>query len=336
MLSELVFNSESLNQVLEKGRASSEALLEIFDAACRDPSELFMAAQALRKKSKGGLVTFSKKAFVNLVNLCTDTCSYCTYKAEPGEKKISMMSRQGVTELLDLARRHRCVEALFVTGERPEERYQEARDWLECNGFSSTVEYISHCSEAALERGLFPHTNAGNLSKDEMRELKKTNVSMGLMLESTSERLTHRGGPHFFAASKNPKARLRVLRDSGELKIPMTTGILLGIGETPEEAIESVVAVRDHHGRYGNIQETILQNFQPKPDTMMGTSPAAEGSYLKIMAAMTRVIMPEMNIQIPPNLSPKSYQDLMDAGINDWGGISPLTPDVVNPEFAWA
>jgi len=335
MLSELVFNSESLNQVLEKGRASSEALLEIFDAACRDPSELFMAARALRKKSKGGLVTFSKKAFVNLVNLCTDTCSYCTYKAEPGEKKISMMSRQGVTDLLDLARRHRCVEALFVTGERPEGRYQEARDWLECNGFSSTVEYISHCSEAALERGLFPHTNAGNLSKDEMRELKKTNVSMGLMLESTSERLTHRGGPHFFAASKNPKARLRVLRDSGELKIPMTTGILLGIGETPEEAIESVVAVRDHHGRYGNIQETILQNFQPKPDTMMGTSPAAEGSYLKIMAAMTRVIMPEMNIQIPPNLSPKSYQDLMDAGINDWGGISPLTPDFVNPEFPW-
>jgi len=330
-----VLNSESLNSVLEDKTISRQDVIEIYQNAIKNPNELFSTAQNLRKKFKKDSVTFSKKAFFNIVNLCKDTCSYCTYKAEPGEEKLSLMSIQQTKELLQLAKKYRCVEVLFVTGEKPEERYQEARKWLKENGFKSTVEYLIHASELALESELFPHTNAGNLNFDEMKELKKTNVSMGIMLENVSERLTERGMPHYLAASKRPKARLEVLENSGKLGIPMTTGILVGIGETIEEIIDSIFAIKQLHQKYGNIQEVILQNFQPKPDTMMKDSPSADENYFKIIVALSRIIMPKMNIQIPPNLSPKSYQSFLTIGINDWGGISPLTPDFVNPEFSW-
>ena len=335
MLSKLVLNSESLNNVLENKEISRQSILEIYHNALKDPRELFSTAQNLREKYKGNSVTFSKKAFLNIVNLCKDSCSYCTYKAEPEEEKLSLMSKQQIIELLELAKKYRCVEALFVTGEQPEQRYQEARDWLKENGFSSTSEYLIHASEIALEKGLFPHTNAGNLNLDEMRELKKTNVSMGLMLENISERLTEKGMPHYLAASKRPKARLEILENSGKLRIPMTTGILVGIGETIEEIIDSLLAIKGLHQKYGNIQEVILQNFQPKQDTRMKDEPSADEKYFKTIVAISRIMMPEMNIQIPPNLSPKSYQSFLSVGINDWGGISPLTPDFVNPEFSW-
>jgi len=330
-----VLNSDSLNNVLENKVISRQDIMEIYQNAVEDSNELFSVAQYLRKKFKKDSVTFSKKAFFNIVNLCKDTCSYCTYKAEPGEGKLSLMSKQQILELLQLAKKYRCVEALFVTGERPEQKYQEARNWLKENGFKSTAEYLIHSSELALELGLFPHTNAGNLNFEEMKELKKTNVSMGIMLENVSERLTEKGMPHYLAASKKPKARLEVLENSGKLGIPMTTGILIGIGETVEEIIDSIFAIKQLHQKYGNIQEVILQNFQPKPDTMMKNSPSADEKYFKIIVALSRIIMPEMNIQIPPNLSPKSYQSFLSVGINDWGGISPLTPDFVNPEFSW-
>ena len=330
-----MLNSESLNSVLENKIISYPEALQIYQDAIIDPSELISTAQNLRKKFKGKTVTFSKKAFFNIINMCKDTCTYCTYKAEPGEEKLSMMSKQDIKQMLSLAKKYRCVEALFVTGERPEQRYQEAKDWLGKNGFKSTAEYLVHASELALEAGLFPHTNAGNLSFDEMKELQKTNVSMGLMLENSSERLTQKGMPHYLAASKRPKVRLEVLENSGKLKIPMTTGILVGIGETPQEIIESIFAIKKLHEKYGNIQEVILQNFQPKQDTMMRNFPSAEENYFKIIVSLSRIIMPEMNIQIPPNLSPKSYQGFLSVGINDWGGISPLTPDYVNPEFSW-
>ena len=330
-----MLNSESLNNILENKVISRQDIIEIYQNAIKDSSELFSVAQNLRKKFKKDSVTFSKKAFFNIVNLCKDTCSYCTYKAEPGEEKLSLMSKQQIFELLQLAKKYRCVEALFVTGERPEQKYQEARDWLKENGFKSTAEYLIHASELALELGLFPHTNAGNLNFEEMRELKKTNVSMGIMLENISERLTKKGMPHYLAASKRPKARLEVLKNSGKLGIPMTTGILIGIGETAEELIDSIFAIKQLHQKYGNIQEVILQNFQPKPDTMMKNVPSVDENYFKIIVALSRIIMPEMNIQIPPNLSPKSYQSFLSVGINDWGGISPLTPDFVNPEFSW-
>ncbi len=330
-----MLNSESLNNVLEDKVISRQSVIEVYQNAVKDPGELFLAAQNLRKKFKKDSVTFSKKAFFNIVNLCKDTCSYCTYKAEPNEEKLSLMSKQQILELLQLAKKYRCVEALFVTGEKPEQKYQEVRDWLKENGFKSTVEYLIHSSELALELGLFPHTNAGNLNFEEMKELKKTNVSMGIMLENVSERLTEKGMPHYLAASKRPKARLEVLENSGKLGIPMTTGILVGIGETVEEVIDSILAIKKLHQKYGNIQEVILQNFQPKPATMMKNSPSADENYFKTIVALSRIIMPEMNIQIPPNLSPKSYQSFLSVGINDWGGISPLTPDFVNPEFSW-
>ncbi len=330
-----MLNSESLNSVLENKLISYVEALQIYQDAIIDPSELISTAQNLRKKFKGKTVTFSKKAFFNIINMCKDTCTYCTYKAEPGEEKLSMMSKQDIKQMLNLAKKYRCVEALFVTGERPEQRYQEAKEWLGKNGFKSTAEYLVHASELALEAGLFPHTNAGNLLFDEMKELQKTNVSMGLMLENSSERLTQKGMPHYLAASKRPKVRLEVLENSGKLKIPMTTGILVGIGETPQEIIESIFAIKKLHDKYGNIQEVILQNFQPKQDTVMRNFPSAEENYFKIIVSLSRIIMPEMNIQIPPNLSPKSYQGFLSVGINDWGGISPLTPDYVNPEFSW-
>ena len=334
-MNKLVLNSESLNNVLENKEISRHDILEIYQDSIVDSKELFSAAQNLRKKFKKNSVTFSKKAFFNIVNLCKDTCSYCTYKAEPGEEKLSLMSKQQIKDVLTLAKKYRCVEALFVTGEKPEQRYQEAKDWLKENGFKSTGEYLVHASEMALEMGLFPHTNAGNLEFDELKELQKTNVSMGIMLENISDRLTEKGMPHHLAASKRPKTRLEVLENSGKLGIPMTTGILVGIGENIEEIIDSLLAIKELHRKFGNIQEVIIQNFQPKQDTKMRDSPSADETYFKTIVALSRIIMPEMNIQIPPNLSPDSYQDFLELGINDWGGISPLTPDFVNPEFSW-
>ena len=335
MLSELVLTSEPLNRILDGKDISLQDAFEIFEKSEKDPRELFQTAQSLREQHKSKTVSFSKKVFFNLINLCKDTCSYCTYKAEPNESKLSLMSKNSVLELLTLAKKFNCVEALFVTGERPEQKYDEAKKWLKENGFSSTVEYLVYASEMAISKDLFPHTNAGNLTKSEMRELQKTNPSMGLMLENVSERLTQKGMPHHLASSKKPQNRLHVLQDAGELGIPMTTGLLIGIGETPIEVIESIFAIKNLNERFSNIQEIILQNFQPKLDTKMKNFPSAQENYFKIVVALTRIIMPKMNIQIPPNLSPNSYQSFLTIGINDWGGISPLTPDYVNPEFQW-
>ena len=335
MLSKLILNCEPLNRILDGKKIYQQEAYEIFNVSEKESTELFQTAQILRKQNKGNFVSFSKKVFFNLVNLCKDTCSYCTYKAEPNESKLSMLSKNDVKQLLSLAKKYNCVEALFVTGENPEQKYQEARTWLKTNGFSSTAEYLIHVSELALSKGLFPHTNAGNLTKEQMRELQKTNPSMGLMLENVSERLTQKGMPHYLAPSKKPKARLQVLQNAGELGLPMTTGLLVGIGETPYEIIESIFAIKNLNDKYSNIQEVILQNFHPKPDTLMNNFPSAEENYFKIVVALTRIILPKMNIQIPPNLSPKSYQSFLSVGINDWGGVSPLTPDYVNPEFSW-
>jgi len=330
-----VFDCELLNHAIDGKDITKADASEIFEIAKNEPVELFSTATRLRNTHKQKIATFSKKSFFNLVNLCRDTCDYCTYKSEPNQQKTSMMSKENVRNLAKLAKKYGCVEALFVTGERPEQKYQEARDWLRENGFSSTAEYLAHASEIALSEGLFPHTNGGNLTKSEMSELKKTNVSMGLMLENSSERLTKENMPHHLAPSKNPRARIQVLENAGDLKMPMTTGLLVGIGETPNEIIDSIFEIKKLHHRYGHIQEVILQNFQPKQDTKMGDFASAEENYFKIIVALTRVIMPQMNIQIPPNLSPDSYQSFLQVGINDWGGISPLTPDYVNPEFSW-
>lgn len=335
LLSNLVLDSENLNRVLDEKSISLEQALEVFSQSETNPVELFSVSKKVSLERKGKTVSFSKKAFLNVINLCRDTCSYCTYKSEPGQPKVSMMPKEKIAEILKLAKKYHCVEALFVTGEKPEQRYPEAREWLKDNGFSTLTEFLIHSSEMAIKEGLFPHTNAGNMSFKEMNELKKTNPSMGLMLESSSERLTKKGMPHYLAPSKSPSRRIEVLRNAGRLKIPMTTGLLLGIGETSKELIESIFEIKKIHDEFGNIQEIILQNFQPKEDTAMRKSPAADKQYFKTMVALTRIILPDMNIQIPPNLSPSDYQDFLNVGINDWGGISPLTPDFVNPEFKW-
>jgi 7,8-didemethyl-8-hydroxy-5-deazariboflavin synthase CofG subunit len=334
-LSKLTLISDILNRIIDNKEILKEEAYQIYEESQHSPFELYKTSQILRNKYKGTYVTYSRKIFFNLINLCRDTCSYCTYKSEPGQSKISMLSKQDVQNLAKLGKTHKCTEALFVTGERPEQKYQEARTWLRENGFTSTAEYLVHASEIALSEGLFPHTNAGNLTKSEMNELKKTNVSLGLMLENSSIRLSESDMPHESAPSKHPKARLRVLKDAGELGIPTTTGILIGIGETAFEIIDSIYAIKEIHKKYGHIQEIILQNFQPKLDTSMKSVPSPEEKYFKTLVALARVIMPEMNIQIPPNLSPDSYASFLSVGINDWGGISPLTPDYVNPEFSW-
>ncbi len=332
-MSNLQFDFEIIHKINESKSIKKE---EISELAKNVPKKIiFELASSLRNKKKGKNVSFSKKAFFNIINLCKDTCSYCTYKAEPTDTKLSMMNVESVKELAKLAKKYNCTEALFVTGERPEQRYSEAKKWLKNEGFSSTPEYLIHCSEIILNEGIFPHTNAGNLTKMEMKELQKSNVSMGVMLENSSLRLRGKGMPHENAPSKEPKVRLNVLKNAGELKIPMTTGILVGIGEKIDECIQSILDIKQIHEKYGNIQEIILQNFHPKPKTLMYDHRTPEDDYFKMVIALCRILMPGTNIQIPPNLSPKNYHEFLTIGINDWGGISPITSDYVNPEFSW-
>ena len=332
-MSKLQFDFEIIHKIGELKEITYEEILELSKNAPKQM--IFDAASKIRDKRKGKAVSFSKKAFFNIINMCRDTCSYCTYKAESNDTKLSLMDKKTVRELAVLAKKYNCTEALFVTGERPEQKYPEAKKWLASQGFSSTAEYLIHCSEMVLNEGVFPHTNAGNLSKDEMRELQKTNVSMGLMLENSSPRLREIGMPHHNAPSKEPSTRLNILKNSGELKIPMTTGILVGIGESMEENIQSIFDIKKIDDKYGNIQEIILQNFHPKPKTSMSRHSTPEEDYFKMIVALCRIIMPNANIQIPPNLSPENYHEFLSVGINDWGGISPITSDYVNPEFSW-
>ena len=334
-MSELVLGSEPLSRIIEGKTVSVHEYVEAYKYAAANPGTIYRAASDARHAHKGRTITFSKKVFLNVINLCRDTCSYCTYKAQPGQSKLSMMEKNTVQGTLETASRYKCVEALLVTGERPEERYAEARSWLHAQGYSSTPQYLEHVSGMALEAGLFPHTNAGNLEAREMRQLARTNVSIGLMLESTSSGLGRKGMAHHLAPSKDPGTRLRVLQEAGRLRIPTTTGILVGIGQSVRDDIESLLAILKIHQRYGHIQEIILQNFQPKEDTAMRARPPADGMHFSLLVALARIMMPDMNIQIPPNLSPSTYHTFINPGINDWGGVSPLTPDYVNPEFAW-
>ncbi len=315
----------------EIGREEAYALMR-----CGDAHRLFELANRIRKIRKGNVVTYSRKVFIPLTNLCRDTCSYCTYKKEPTDPDAVMMKPEQVLDIAEKGRKAKCTEALFMTGERPEQKYGEARAWLNSMGYSTTTEYIIHISELVLKKtGLLPHTNPGNMTKEEMIQLKETNPSLGMMLENVSERLCSHGMVHELAPSKHPKARLKTLETAGELKIPFTTGLLVGIGETPEELVDSLFAIKQLHEKYGHIQEIIIQNFSPKSDTLMALAPTPTINYMLRAIAVARLIMPEMNIQVPPNLNPNHYSKYLNAGINDWGGISPVTVDYVNPEFPW-
>jgi 7,8-didemethyl-8-hydroxy-5-deazariboflavin synthase len=329
----------SIHEILEKcleGKRilKGEAYNLINSVDCLDG--IVDTARKMRDRNKIGPITYSRKVFINLVNLCRDTCSYCTYKKEPNDTSKTMMTPEKVLAIAEAGRRFHCTEALFVTGEKPEQKYLEAKAWLKSVRCSSTVEYINQLSEMVLMKtGLLPHTNAGSLTKKDMSLLKETNVSLGMMLESSSQRLTEKGMPHEKAPSKNPKVRMKALEDAGRLRIPLTTGLLIGIGESPEELVDSLFTIKEINQKYGHIQEIIMQNFAPKPETWMGRfSPPTYNYFIKSIA-IARIVMPEVNIQVPPNLTPNFFGKYLDAGINDWGGISPVTIDYVNPEFPW-
>ena len=331
-------SNTAVNEILAKSlEGQTISKIDAYTLINSEEDDLIIStAKIIRDQIKRSTITYSRKVFINLVNLCRDTCSYCTYKKEPSEKLVSMMMPSQVLTIAETGKRFRCTEALFVTGERPEQKYAEARAWLKSIGHSSTVEYIREISEVVLKKtGLLPHTNAGTLTKKEMSLLKDTNVSLGMMLESSSARLMKKGMPHEMAPSKNPKARIKTLENAGELKIPITTGLLIGIGESPEDVIDSLFVIREIHRKYDHIQELIMQNFVPNAKTRMAKFVLPSHGYFLKSVALARIIIPEMNIQVPPNLNPNIFGKYIDAGINDWGGISPITIDHVNPEFPW-
>jgi FO synthase len=296
---------------------------------------LLAIAGHVRTQRKGRTVTYSPKVFLPVTNLCLDRCSYCTFRYDPDEPAAWTMLPEDVRACCHAGRARGCIEALMCLGDKPERAYRSYRQTLAVLGHESTVEYVAACCAVALDEDMLPHTNAGLLSRDEMQRLKPLNVSLGLMLESVSPRLRQRGAAHHQAPDKDPALRLSMIETAGTLQIPFTTGILLGIGETLAERVDSLRAIGALHAAYGHIQEIIIQNFRAKPTTRMAA--AAEPSSLDCARtiAVARLMLPDLNLQAPPNLSPYDHRLFLSAGINDWGGISPLTADYVNPEAPW-
>jgi FO synthase len=306
-------------------------------AACDDVGRLTAAAEQLCLAGHGTHVSFSKKVFIPLTKLCRDVCHYCTFARAPREGEPHYLAPEAVLEIARAGQAAGCKEALFTLGDQPELRYAAAREALAALGAESTLHYLETSAALVLkETGLLPHLNPGVMDEAWLARLRKVSVSQGIMLETASDRLSERGGPHFGSPDKVPAVRLATLEAAGRARVPFTTGILIGIGETRAERIEALLAIRDLHERYGHIQEIIVQNFRAKPGTRM--SGAAEPSLADQVwtIAVARLIFgPAMNIQAPPNLRPEGLAELIRAGINDWGGVSPVTPDHVNPEAPW-
>ena len=298
---------------------------------------LTATAARVRDAAHGDRITYSRKVFIPLTHLCRDSCGYCTFAWPPKGDLPAYLSPE---QVLDVARRGAaagCKEALFTLGDRPEDRYPAAAEWLEARGYATTLEYLRSVAIQVIEEtGLIPHLNPGVMSWTEMSTLKHVAGSMGLMLESVSPRLLEKGLPHFNAPDKDPAVRLQTLEDAGRLSIPFTTGMLIGIGETDRERIETLLAIRGTAQRYGHIQEVIIQNFRAKPDTAMRTHPEPSADELIATIAVARLLLPtRVHLQAPPNLSPDAIAPIIGAGIDDWGGVSPVTPDHVNPERPW-
>ncbi|MBO0821416.1 MAG: 7,8-didemethyl-8-hydroxy-5-deazariboflavin synthase CofG, partial [Nocardiopsaceae bacterium] len=321
-------------------RAEATALLR---ATGDDLRALLKRASALRDTGleaagRPGVITYSRKVFIPLTRLCQDRCAYCTFATVPGNLESMYLSEE---EVLDIAREGAklgCKAALFTLGDRPEARWKQARRWLDEHGYASTLDYVRAMAVRVLEEtGLLPHLNPGVLTERDFARLKPVAPSMGMMLETTARRLfTERGGPHFGSPDKDPDVRLRVLRDAGRSRVPFTTGILIGIGETYAERADAIFALAGIAREYGGIQEVIVQNFRAKPDTRMRSAPDADLEELAATIATARVVLgPGARVQAPPNLVGEEYRLMLDAGIDDWGGVSPLTPDHVNPERPW-
>ena len=311
-----------------------EAVALLDDPACTEP--LLDVAGARRDAHWGTTVTYSPKVFLPVTNLCRDRCTYCTFRKDPGDPDAWTMLPEDVAAWSTRGRALGCKEALLCLGDKPEIAFREYRATLASLGHATTAEYVERASAIALECGLLPHTNAGLLTGDEMARLRDVNVSLGLMLENVSPRLRESGQVHQWAPDKNPALRLRMLREAGELRIPFTTGLLIGIGETIAERVDTLIAIRDLHRAHGHIQEVIVQNFRAKPTIPLADAPEPDAIDLARTIAVARLLLdPEVSVQAPPNLSPDDHALLLRAGLNDWGGISPLTPDYVNPEAPW-
>ena len=333
----------TLEQVVENSlndNLPSEADLPVLIAAADSEqamSTLMDAASTLRDREFLNVVTFSKKVFIPLTHLCRDVCHYCTFAQAPKRVAAPYMSIDSVLESARQAASLGCKEALFTLGEKPELRYTTAREALAEMGFASTLDYAREVARQVFEvTGLLPHLNPGTMTPAELAVCREVSPSMGIMLESAADRLTEKGMPHYGSPDKVPAVRLQTLTDAGEQNIPFTTGILIGIGETRQERLESLLAIRDIHQRYGHVQEIIIQNFRAKPNTKMVNAPEPDLHEMLWTLAAARVLFgSSMSIQAPPNLSPGVLPQLVKAGINDWGGVSPVTPDFVNPEAPW-
>src|ERR1044071_5016 len=326
-----------LQDSLRGKKLARDEVMALSAAADDDVQALLETAAAMRNQHKGRTVTFSPKVFVPLTNLCRDFCGYCTFRKAPDEPGAKTMTIDEVLRVVNEGKRLGCAEVLFSLGDKPEAIYSEMKQFLAERGHQRTLDYLHDCCHAFLERaGLLPHSNPGVMGKGDLARLKQVNASMGLMVESVSERLLVPGAAHDNAPDKKPAVRLRTLEEAGKLRIPFTTGILIGIGENWAERIDALLAIRDLHARYGHIQEVIVQNFRAKPTIPMQAHPdASRDDMLKTIALARLIFGGEMNLQAPPNLTPDGYELYLEAGINDWGGVSPLTPDFINPEAPW-
>src|SRR5271165_4802903 len=330
---ELIAFLREVRQGQVVSRESAIQLLGCDDAV--DP-ELLAAAFYLKEQYRPGIITYSRKVFLPLTNLCRDYCSYCTYRRDPGQPGAHTMSPDQVLEVARQGEKLGCTEALFSLGDKPEAAFPEMRDLLRKRGYRSTLHYLkAMCDLVLRETSLLPHSNPGLMSSSWIDRLRYTNPSLGLMLETASERLTRVGNAHANAPDKVPSLRLKVIADAGKFGVPFTTGILIGIGETHEERIDALLAIKRLHHEYGHIQEVIVQNFRAKPDIPMASAPEPDlDDHLRTIA-VARLLLRDMNIQAPPNLTEPHFERLLDAGIDDWGGVSPLTPDYINPEAPW-
>lgn len=297
---------------------------------------LMEVAARLRDRVKGRRVSFSKKVFIPLTNLCRDYCGYCTFRKDPGQAGAHTMTPDEVIAVAEAGARVGCKEALFSLGDRPEAIFPEMRETLRGFGHRTTLSYLAQmCERVSSETGLLPHANPGLMGRSDLERLRGSSPSVGLMLENVSDRLTASGMPHDNAPDKRPSLRLKTIEEAGRLRIPFTTGILIGIGETLAERVDSLFAIRAINERYGHIQEVIIQNFRAKPDIPMRFHAEPSTADLARTIAVARLVLGKMNVQAPPNLSDDNYPFLLEAGINDWGGISPVTRDYINPEKPW-
>jgi 7,8-didemethyl-8-hydroxy-5-deazariboflavin synthase CofG subunit len=315
---------------------SRDLALRMIRCSDDDLPALLAAARAARDNFKPGVITYSRKVFLPLTNLCRDYCGYCIFRRDPGEPGAHTMTPEEVLAVARAGGKLGCTEALFSLGDKPELLFPEMRDTLRHMGYKSTLHYLEAMCELVLrETSLLPHPNPGLLSAEWIARLAAVSPSMGLMLETTSSALLASGAAHDNAPDKIPAKRLRTIEDAGKRQVPFTTGLLIGIGETLEDRVDTLLAIRDLHERYGHIQEVIVQNFRAKPTIPMAHVPEpGQGEMLRAVA-VARLLMPNVNIQAPPNLNAPYYEELLDAGINDWGGVSPLTPDYINPEKPW-